>query len=444
MEITTLWRNKMGKKLQSKNWKECNMPDWERIRKEDFSLSGEYIYMNNSSFGATLNNVQFHMDRVKRIFAEGCYILNRYIFDVAMPLSGIRKQMQRIINNSPEDDKPSYVGLTNSVTEGMSLVANSMTFEKGDVILTTDHEHPGGIMMWKLQVERYNSLDVKCLEVPLIVENESEAEWENGLIARFKEYFEKYQVKVLSVSMITFSTGHVLPVKRLCELAKGYGAITVIDAAQAWAVIPINMADVGCDFMVMNGHKYLCGPIGSGFMAMEPKLIEDDSSRSSIKKQLFWPTIVDDHNYPFNENAYTKSGVGPYTNMLPLKYALDYYEKLGPEKIHKRLWNIGNWLREVLSMYPDKIDVITPKSPGLSGSMTCFRMKEKEDNYAKEMVERMSKEYKLHVMYTKDRNTFNVRLSPHYYNTEKELMRMIEVICEIASLDKKQWPPFPG
>ncbi len=386
----------MIKSIKKKIVSVDGLPDWEKIRREDFSLSGEYIYMNSSSFGATLNSVQYHMDRVKRIFAEGCYI-KRYVEDVAKPLKGICTQMQKIINNSPTDDKQQpFVGFTNSVTEGMSLVANGITFEKGDVILTTDHEHPGGCVMWKLQEERYKSLDVKCIKVPLIVENEPEKEWESCLINRFRECFKKYQVKVLSVSLLTFSTGHILPVKRLCNLAKEHGTISVIDAAQAWAVIPMDMKDIGADFMVMNCHKYLCGPIGSGFIAMNPKLIEKE--HSITERYLYWPTIVDDHNLPFTEYAYTKGGVAPYTNLLPIKEALDHYEKLGAENIHKRLLDIGIWLRKGLSMYPDKIDVITPQHSGHSCSMTCFRMKDKKNITAEKMAEIMGMKYKIHVL----------------------------------------------
>ena len=74
----------MSKTPQSKKNKECNRPDWEKIRKEDFSLSCEYIYMNNSSFGATLNCVRKSMEDVNQMFAEGFYL--ERIFNVIQVL----------------------------------------------------------------------------------------------------------------------------------------------------------------------------------------------------------------------------------------------------------------------------------------------------------------------------------------------------------------------
>ncbi len=416
--------------------KEDKGPNWEKIRKEEFSLSCDYVYMNNSTFGATLKSVQEGMNDIKEIFAEGCNV-SRYIYEIVFKLKPIREKMLRLIN-SPEEGGY-LMGFVNSVTEGMSLVANGITFKEDDTILITDHEHPGGKSMWELQKGRYKT---NLIEVPLIVdkENEKNDKWKDVLLKRFREEFEKcYRenrpVKVISFSWCTCSTGHILPAKELCSMAHEYGAISVVDAAQSWAVIPIDISEIECDFMVMNGHKYLCGPIGSGFIVVNPK-----------QTKQFWPTVADNHNYdvnnhPYNFNPNTKGGVAPYTNILPLINALGFYEKISPDVVYKRLLHIGQWLRGGLSMYKDKFEVITPLDSPYSCIMTCFQVNGVDSQtVSNELIEK----YNIHIRYADEGGADAVRLSPHYYNTEEEFMRLVNAICKIASVDVKDWPPFPG
>ena len=428
----------MEESLQSGNKEENSVPDWVKIRMEDFSLSGEYIYMNNSSFGATLNCVQKSMESVNKMFAEGFY-LDR-LGDITDPLSEIREKVNTLINSNNEHERVNYnIGFVNSVTEGMSLVANGLTFKPGDVILTTDHEHAGGRVMWELQEARY---DARLLKVPLI--GNDEKDWKESLIKRFENEFErnKGKVKVLSFSLCTCSTGHILPAKELCALARKYGAISVVDAAQAWAVMPIDMTYIDCDFMVMNGHKYLCGPIGSGFLVVNPRRCE------TIEQ--FRPTIVDDYNYPSSEGkpvfykpskpeSYNKGGVVPYTNVLPLREALGFYCDKGPETIYRRLLYIGQWLRKGLSQFSE-FEIITPLETEFSCVMTCFRITGQSSKEVNKLLKNETN--KIHVRYANEGEADAVRLSPHYYNTEEEFMHLAKAICDIASVDVENWPSF--
>ncbi len=423
---------------QPKMYNENKEPDWEKIRNDDFSLSNDYVYMNNSSFGATLNCVQKSMETVNKMFAEGFY-LDR-LRDITGPLSEIRKKVNKLISSNNSNESINYdIGFVNSVTEGMSLVANGLTFKPGDVILTTDHEHAGGRVMWELQEARYNA---RLLKVPLIDNNEEN--WKEGLIKRFENELErnKGKVKVLSFSLCTCSTGHILPAKEMCALAKKYGVISVVDAAQAWAVMPIDMTYIDCDFMVMNGHKYLCGPIGSGFLVVNPRRCDTIGQ--------FRPTIVDEYNYPSSESkpvsykpskpeSYNKGGVAPYTNVLPLKEALAFYCDKGPEAIYRRLLYIGQWLRKGLSQFPE-FEIITPMEPEFSCVMSCFRIIGKSSKEVNKLLK--NEKNKIHVRFANEGEADAVRLSPHYYNTEEEFMHLAKAICDIASVDVKNWPPF--
>lgn len=406
-------------------------PSWREIRRSCFSLDTKQIYMNNSSFGATLNSVALRMQEVQKLFSSGPD-MDRWVKEIAR---NKQTQVDAIFGeliNAPkvpgEHGEIYLVGTVNSVTEGMSLVANGIPFKDGDVILTTDHEHPGGKLMWDLQEKRHK---VKVDTVALLCGSEDGEAWRSALLKRFADKLELYgeKVKVVSFSWITFSTGHLLPVKELCQLAREHGVLSVVDGAQAFGVVPVDFHDIGADFLVVNGHKYLNGPIGSGFICMR-----------KMPSDKFWLTIVDNHSS--YEVQCKKGGVGPYTNIMSLHEALVFYRDLGTERVYDRLKKIGAWLRLGLAQFPEQFEVITPTEEGLSVSMTCTRIGDKIKTAAAcDELKTPDKSWiPIHGLYIEETGT--LRISPHYYTTSEELVMLADALCDIAKVDRRKWAPF--
>lgn len=420
---------------------------WEKIRKRYFTLSKDYIYMNNSTMGPTLKPVQERMAEVQKIFAEGC-TLDGFIDNILCSLRPMRSKIGEIIgapakmtydfcSGAMVTDYGRNIGNVDSVTEGMSLVANGLPLAKGDVIITTDHEHSGGRTMWELKSNRCEAV-LNIVKLPI---GKTGQAWVDAVVQDFTDAIGKVSPEkkvVLSFSWITTSTGHVLPAKTLCSLVAGRvgGGISVIDAAQAFTILPLNVQDIGCDFLVANGHKYLCGPIGSGFVYINSRFLTDTNS--------FYATVVDE-NYYFPNNAaknypHRKGGLAAYTNILPLYDALSFYQELGAVTVYNRLSDIGQWLRAGLSNLAN-VEVITPQDPAISCVMTCFRVpgKKSEDVY-----QSLKNTYGIQVKHSTEGDPdkdgdYLVRISPHYYNTQDEFVRLAKALCEIAGLSKRDY-----
>jgi len=407
---------------------------WETVRHNDFTLNDGYIYVNNSTLGTTLRAVQERMAEVNHIFTQGCY-LDRFVGEIIRALPPILDSFVTLVNGHVDPaTKGRYAGFVSSVTEGMSLIANGLTFSTGDVIITTDHEHKGAITMWRLQADRFGA---RLIQVPLLGPMDSETSWRESLVERFRQTCRNAegQVRVVSFPVITCSTGHLLPVRELCAVARSFGAISVVDAAQAFAVVPLDVQAFDCDALVVNGHKYLCGPVGSGFVTVHPRLIATLDS--------FWPTIVDDNYYhpenPQRHYPYRKGGVWAYTNILPLADALAQVFRLGMQTITSRMSEIGNRIRGSLVAYPDRFELITPMDPSSSSLMTCFRIR----GIPSETVYGILRDrYAIHCKHATEGFTADasgtvngaVRLSPHYYVSEAELSKITGALYEIAGI----------
>jgi len=408
--------------------------NWESVRHNDFTLSDDYIYVNNSTLGTTLRAVQERMAQINHIFAEGCY-LDRFVGQIIQALPPILDSYIMLVNGHVDPaTKGRFAGFVLSVTEGMSVIANGLTFAAGDVIITTDHEHPGASTMWRLQADRFGA---RVIQVPLLNPMDSEASWRENLVERLRQTCRDAEgdVRVVSFPVITCSTGHLLPVRELCAVARSFGAISVVDAAQAFAVVPLDVQAFDCDAMVVNGHKYLCGPVGSGFVTVHPRMIATLPS--------FWPTIVDD-NYYHPENLrrhfpHRKGGVWAYTNVLPLADALAQVSRLGMQTITRRMSEIGSRIRGALAAYSDRFELITPMDPTSNSVMTCFRIRGMSSETVYEILR---DRYSIHCKHATEGFTADasgivngaVRLSPHYYVSEDELSRIIGALYEIAGV----------
>jgi selenocysteine lyase/cysteine desulfurase len=452
---------------------------WQSVRDNYFKLSKDYIYMNNSTMGPTLVPVSDRMQEVQKIFSQGCTI--EYFNDeiVMSALPQLREEMRQLVNADtyppatltnpfPTLTPGKCVGNVDSVTEGMSFVANGLNLASNlpsgpkDVIIYTDHEHAGGRTMWELKGDRFGAVcgiptpdtsgNIGTM-VPLITADDTEDTWAGNLVQRFIDTINynnttRGTVKVVSFPWITTSTGHVLPVAALCAAIKGINPniICVIDGAQAFTIIPMDLQAVKCDFMVVNGHKYLCGPIGSGFIVARATRLGSTSSS--------WPTVVDDQVYKAfgnpnaHSNCHRKTGLSAYTNILPLYDALTFYESLGVQNVYNRLLQIGQWLRNGLAAFPLKFELITPMRSDLSCVMTCFRI---IGIPSQTVYESLRDNYAIQVKHSTegfpDSTNGAVRLAPHYYNTAKEFNKLQKAICEIAGMKKRDWqalwPPFP-
>jgi selenocysteine lyase/cysteine desulfurase len=88
---------------------------------------------------------------------------------------------------------------------------------------------------------------------------------EDAIVARFEAAITP-RTRVLSVSHILAWTGLVMPIAKLCAMARQHGLLTVIDGAQAVGQIALDMAALGCDAYAGSGHKWLLGPKGTGLL----------------------------------------------------------------------------------------------------------------------------------------------------------------------------------
>ncbi len=160
-----------------------------------------------------------------------------------------RADVAAAINASPDD-----VMLNENATVGINIVANGIAWRPGDVVLLSDHEHPGNRVVWYEIARRH---DVQLRFLPLDGADDAQ-------LLRAAASALQAPVRIVSLSHVSRRSGRVIPAPSLSRLCAQAGVPLLLDGAQAFGAIPVDVAALGCDFYVLSGHKYILGPQATG------------------------------------------------------------------------------------------------------------------------------------------------------------------------------------
>ena len=148
--------------------------------------------------------------------------------------------------------EPSDVALTGSTTDGVNTVIGGLSWSPGDEILTSDEEHPGLLAPLGLARKRYG---VAVRVVPFA-----------EIAAAVSE-----RTRLIACSHVSWVNGQVLDT----EAIRRTGVSLLLDGAQGIGAVPVDVAELGCDFYAGSGQKWLCGPEGSGCLYVRRERLDD-------------------------------------------------------------------------------------------------------------------------------------------------------------------------
>jgi len=158
------------------------------------------------------------------------------------------------------------VALTHSATDGMNIGTWAIDWRDGGRAVTTCHEHVGGVGPLYVVCDRFG-VDLGFAE---FAGDASDDE----IVAQFDRLVTP-GTKLVSFSHVLWTSGLVMPVRRIADLARERGALVVVDGAQAAGAIPVNVSDLGVDIYAIPAQKWLLGPEGLGAVWVRHDLLED-------------------------------------------------------------------------------------------------------------------------------------------------------------------------
>lgn len=371
---------------------------WALVRRQ-FLIPGDRIYLNNGTLGPSprvvVDAVTEHTRRVASTFPPG------------VDWTDLKASVAGLLGGDPEG----FVFPRNT-TEAMSFVANGIELGPGDDVVTTDHEHIGGLEPWRLVTRRRGaSLSIASLPVPAPTpEALLDAVWAAV----------RPETRVVSVSHVTFTTGTVLPIPELARRCRERGIVFAVDGAHPPGMLDIDLGRVGGDFYASSPHKWLLAPQGTGLLHV-----------GAGWRDSLWPTLASGGWDDASLGAHRLNHLGTMdeSRLAGLLSALEFFHALEMPRVEARVRYLRALLESGLASIPN-VRLMTPTDEALRGAMVSFSM---------EGVESLALQGHLSAVANVRTRVIGeydygwMRLSTHVYNTPAEIERVLDLLEDVAS-----------
>ncbi len=312
------------------------------------------------------------------------------------------------------------VALMYNTTDGMNAVAHGLMLGEGDEVLICDQEHPSGIHPWRRRakhdgiVTREFSTSIAPGGPQVPFEPPESPEW---IVASLEAEITA-RTKLISISHICYTTGLVLPVREICELAASRGILTLVDGAHPLGMLDLDMRELGCDFYAASGQKWLLGPLGTGILYVRREMLDRVD-----------PVVVSGGwDRPGTALKFMARGSINVPAFYGSLAAFRFQRSIGKEKIERRVRALAGRLRAGLAEIPG-IRLYTPSDTRLGAGLTSLRVDGCENDL---VLAALNERYGLFPR-TIGHDLNALRFSTHIYNTEEEVDRSLIALREIAT-----------
>jgi isopenicillin-N epimerase len=383
---------------------------WSWVRQQ-FSIPLDEAYFNTGTLGACPRPV---LDAVLESMREMEKTIAQYDYRPEHPeyIAGyraqeeLRKKAGGILNASAGE-----IALLQNATMGINFIANGLELKPGDEVLITDQEHPGALGPWELRAKR-QGIAVKKLVIPVPTLDPQ------TIVNVFADAIGP-RTKAIAVPHVTSRFGIVMPVREICELGRARSVFTLVDGAQAVGQLRVDVKKIGCDAYACSPHKWLLAPPGNGLLYV----------RQDRQSQI-WATLASAHwnDYTPESGLFRLMQFGTANEALldGLNAALDFYVRIGPERIERRTLALAASLRNGLQEIKG-VTISSPLHPALAGALISYGV---AGVTGLQLQDELWSRKKYRV---RSQGGAMVRQSVHLYNSPEEIAGTLEVVRSLAA-----------
>ena len=374
---------------------------WKGIRK-GYKLKPDYINLENGYYcispEETINNF---IEHIKDVNYQGSYYMRTVQWDNK---AKVAEKVAAIIGATKEE-----VVITRNTTESLDTIIGGYPWKNGDEAVFAAQDYGAMKNMFYLQAERHG---IKNVEVSIPNHPDSDEE----IVEIYRNAITD-KTKLLMVCHMINITGHILPIRKICDMAHERGVDVMVDGAHAFAQIQFNIADLDCDYYGCSLHKWLSTPLGAGMLY---------AKKSKIAQ--IWPLFAEGKIEADNIKKLNHTGTHPVHTDLAIINAIDYYDKLGSENKEERLRYIQRYWSDQLRAHPN-IDLNTPREVHKSCAIANVGVKGmKPSDLSKTLLD----EYNIWTVAIDGHGVHGCRITPNVYTTLEELDQFIDAMKKIA------------
>lgn len=377
-------------------WRAMN---WERTRSW-FPVTDELAYLNHASVAPISTRVCEALERFAAEASRHGALRYSQFFDTE--IERVRERAAALIGATKEE-----IAFVKNTTEGLGLVATGLDWEPGDQIVTCDLEYPSNVYPWWSLHDR----GVETIQLP-----SREGRLPLETVARALEH---PRVRLLALSSVQYGSGFRCDVEALGRLCRDRGVLFCLDAIQSVGVLPTDVARMGVDFLAADGHKWMLSVEGCGIFYCA-RHVQD-----RVKPRVVgWRSVTE--NWDFDRyHLDLQPSAGRYEEGTPntpgifaLGAAIDLLHEIGVPAIAERVLGLTGQLAERLEARG--AEVVSPRGEDERAGIVAFQW---QDEPPKTTAARL---HRAGVFVSVRRGA--VRASPHFYNDEGDLSRLLDAL----------------
>ena len=363
-------------------------------------IAQEYAYFQSSGFSPKMEPVIAETNRWARFQNEGGAAPGVH----EKMLEGFEATREKVARSMNADSDEIVLG--ENTTIGINIVANGIDWRAGDNVILSDKEHPGNRITWYSHARRYG-IELRFLEV---------VHDEERMLDQFERLLDE-RTRIVSISHVCRRTGQRLPARGLVDIARARGVPVLLDGAQAYGAIPVDMRALDCDFYAFSGHKYIMAPQGTGgFYVRRDRIpwIQPSWIGSHSQKDFDLVgglTLLD-------EAKRFEFGTRNLADQIGWGKALDCWEQIGWEKVFAYIAGYTDRVKAALASVPG-VALHTPLAYERSSGIVSFSL----EGYASAQIQERLQERKTLVAPLELDGTM-IRVSTHVFNNDEDLERL--------------------
>jgi selenocysteine lyase/cysteine desulfurase len=305
------------------------------------------------------------------------------------------------------------VALTANTTEGMNGVATGLGLKAGDEILTTNHEHGGGMVGWQY-LAKHRGVKIVQFKIPPPAQSAEQ-------ILQLLEAHLTPRTRVCFFSHVETITGTLMPLAQIAALVHPRDILLVCDGAQAPGMLNVDVKALGVDTYASSSHKWMLAPKGSGLLYVHQEA-----------QERVQPVLLHSGFGAYSASVGTRS----WPQLIAHGLTMDFHNAIGRPQVEARCRELNTYLRQRLDPLPH-LRCLTPSDPALASPGIVTYALDKGKNG--EIVTRLHDEHNIWVKPAAGtypiegglpREDYNaLRFSTHIYNDEAQLDRAADILA---------------
>jgi len=312
-----------------------------------------------------------------------------------------RKTLAAFLRVTPEE-----IVITRNTSEANNLVSSGLDLKAGDEVVVFQDNHPSNLTAWNEKAKRFG------FTVVTVPQKNPHPGMEYYIDAYSKAITPR--TRLISFTHLTSSVGDLFPAKELCALARERGVMSLVDGAQSFGLLDVNLTDISPDFYTGSAHKWPCGARECGVLYVNTRAHKN-----------IWPSIYSAYSGAVGiSRTFEGFGQRDEATMIAFREALEFQTKVGREAIEKRSRALAQQLIAGLSKLPE-VKVWTSPNPALNAAVVSFQ------------PGALNSQKLGAVLYQNDKigtagrgggDRGGLRASPHFYNSPAEIDRLVSAV----------------